>query len=313
MRAAVFDRYGPVEVLDVREIPLPRPSDVLVRVCAAGVNPKDSFVRKGRFRRLSGTRFPQQSGYDFAGVVVESAVSSLQPGSPVFGMVNGWHGRTMAEYLACRRDELTIAPTTLALAQAAALPVAALTALQALRDHIRLKVGQRVLINGASGGVGSFALQIAKARGAAVTAVASAASANRCRALGADEVLNYAQSKLSDAARFEGLFDGVFDVFGNLSARRAQALLAPRGHFVTTVPSVANAIAALRSLLPWQRRRSSIVNVRSNAADLSLLADMVDRGALRVDIEASYGLEQVRDAHRHIEGKHTQGKVLVEI
>lgn len=309
MHAVVFDRYGSTDVLEVREIPRPQPklAELLIKVCAASVNPKDTFVRKGRFKRLTGKRFPIQSGYDFAGVVAASAHAKLPPGTEVFGMVNGWRGRSAAEYLVCGPDEVAPAPKTIPLEQAAVLPIAALTALQALRDHIQVKPGQRVFINGASGGVGSYAVQIARAMGATVTAMASAASADRCRALGANEVFDYAKGKLP----LEGRFDGVFDVFGNLSAKLVGPLLAKRGVYVTTVPSMANVLSAMASLLRAQRSR--LVVVKCTAYDLGVLAGMVDRGALKIDIDARYGLNQIRDAHRHVERKHTQGKVLVVV
>ena len=305
--AAVFDRYGSADVLDVREIRLPSDAPVLVEVTASSVNPKDTFVRKGRFRQVTGKRFPMPSGYDFSGTVVRSRDPNWASGTPVFGTINGWRGGAAAHCVSCRPDELSRAPRTISLETAAAFPLAALTALQALRDHLRLQGGQRVLINGASGGVGSFAVQIAKAWGAHVTAVASATSAQRCRDLGADDVFDYSNA-LSTGS---GLHDGVFDVFGNLSAKQAKELLTRSGRYVTTIPSIANVSAMLLGPFLPSLPRSSIVNVQSNREDLSALASLVDGGKLSADIEARFPLDRIGDAHRHVERKHTRGKVLV--
>lgn len=313
MRAAVFPHYGRTDVLEIASLPRPVPGrgELLIKVHTTSINPKDTFVRKGTFKHMTGKRFPMQTGYDFAGVVVASPDPALPAGSQVFGMINGWHGRAMAEYLTCHPDEVALAPRSPAWADAAALPIAALTALQALRDHIKLKPGQTLLVNGASGGVGSYAVQIAKAMGAQVTAIASAERADYCRSLGADQVWDYANGKLPTQGGFAGPYDGVFDVFGNLGFAQVRPLLNRHGHYVTTVPSVANVLAVLKSLPRAQR--SHIVNVRGKGADLAVLADMVERGVLNIGIDARYALEQISDAHRHVERKHTQGKVLVVV
>ena len=307
MRAVFFDHHGPAEVLAWREAPAPSlgPKQVLVRVKAASVNPKDTFVRKGRFRRLTGAAFPLPSGYDASGVVEASSDQRFKVGERVFGMLNGWRGGAAAAHVAWPVSELAAAPRSLPLADAAALPLAGLTALQALRDHLRVKSGQAVLINGATGGVGGFAVQIAKAQGAMVTAVCSAGRFDLARELGADAVHNYASGPLP-AARF----DGVFDVFGNLSARAVAPVMARGGRYVTTVPSPANLRAALAI---WTRPRTRIVNVCSRAADLRLLADMVDEKRLSVVVDARFPAAQVVEAHRHVERKHTAGKVLLTI
>jgi NADPH:quinone reductase-like Zn-dependent oxidoreductase len=306
MRAVRFDRYGAADVLSVRDLARPTiaAGQVLVRIAAASINPKDTFVRKGRFRHFTGTRFPLASGYDGSGVVVESAASAFQAGDHVFGMLNGWHGGAAADFVAWPAKELAFAPRTIPLSEAAAIPLAGLTALQALRDHLRVKPAQRVLINGASGGVGTFAVQIARALGARVTAVCSAARAEHVLELGAETVHDYSSGPLPPSD-----FDSVFDVFGNLSARAAAEVTLAGARYVTTVPSRANFRAALAL---WRRPRTRIVVVRSRAADLETLAAMVDARKLRVIIDARFDAADVAAAHRHIEGKHTIGKVLLD-
>lgn len=305
MRAVTYDSYGPVDVLKVVEQPDPKMQDLLVDVVASSVNPKDTFVRKGRFKNQSRAPFPKGTGYDFSGIVAESRVEDMPVGTPVFGMLRGWEGRAAADRLSCRRHEAAPAPESIPLVDSAAVPLAALTALQALRDNASLKPGQTVLINGASGGVGTYAIQIAKAMDAEVTAVSSSSSADHCRQLGADHTHDYALSRLPAGQRF----DAVFDVFGNLSRSEATAVLKSTGRHVTTVPSIVNILAAgLTRLLP---QRTSLVVVKSNHEDLLELRQLVDDGALVPEIHSRFALTDVAAAHAQVESKHTLGKVLL--
>lgn len=304
MHAVEYDRYGPSEVLNLREVPDAqlRPGTVLVRVTAVSVNPKDTFVRKGRFRLQAGRSFPKRTGYDASGIVAASGAAAFATGDRVFGMLNGWSGGAAAELVAWPADELAAAPRTIPLIEAAAVPLAASTALQALRDHLAVKAGQSILINGASGGVGSFAVQIARTMGARVTAICGADRLEHVAALGADAAHDYACGLPS------GRFDGIFDVFGNLQRGEVQRLSASGGRFVTTVPSRANLRAALAI---WRRPRTRIVNVKARSSDLALLAGLIDAGKVRVNIDRCFSAADAAAAHRHVEGKHTKGKVLL--
>lgn len=305
MRGAMYDRYGAVDVLNIVDCPDPTMQDLMIEVVASSVNPKDVLVRKGRFKHLAGSRFPKGTGYDFAGIVIDSQAEDMPVGMPVYGMLNGWEGRTAADRVSCRRQEVAPAPGSLPLVDSAAIPLAGLTALQALRDNASLKPGQSVLINGASGGVGTYAIQIAKALGAEVTSVSSASNESRCRRLGADHTHDYGRGRLPSGQRY----DAVFDVFGNLSRREVSAVLKRTGRHVTTVPSVANVAAtALTHLL---RQRTSLVVVRSNHDDLLELSRFVQDGALVPEVQSRYPLTEVAAAHSHVQGKHTQGKVLL--
>ncbi|MFI9761238.1 NADP-dependent oxidoreductase [Streptomyces sp. NPDC051963] len=305
MRAAMYDRYGPANVLTIVERPEPTMQDLMVEVVASSVNPKDTFVRKGRFKYQAGARFPKGTGYDFAGIVTASRVDDMPAGTPVYGMVKGWGGRSAADLVSCRRQEAAPAPRSLPLIDAAAIPLAGLTALQALRDNASLRPGQSVLINGASGGVGTYAIQIAKALGAEVTSVSSSASQEHCRRLGADHTHDYGRGRLPPGQRY----DVVFDVFGNLSRREVTTVLKRTGRHVTTVPSAANlAATALTRFLP---HRTSLVVVRSNHHDLLELSRLVQEGALVPEVQRRFPLTEVAAAHAHVESKHTRGKVLV--
>src|SRR5215471_8555786 len=234
MRALQYDAYGPVERLALREVPSPRPAaGPLVRVTAAALNPKDALFRKGKFKLLSGRRFPKRCGVDFAGVV-EVPYDDLRAGDAVFGALSELrYGRgTLAELVAPRAAEVARIPAGVAEVDAAAVALVGLTALQALRDVAHVGRGASVLINGASGGVGTVAVQIARILGARVTTVSSAETAELCRLLGADETLDYTRL---DETLGGARFNVMFDVFGNLRFARARAGLRRRGVFVSTV------------------------------------------------------------------------------
>ena len=227
MKAVVFDAFGPADVLRVADIDRPSPGEgeVLVRVRAAAVNPKDTFVRKGRFAALTGSQFPMRSGFDFAGEVAGGGeASAFEKGMPVFGMLDGWHGGTCAQYIAVKPHQLSRKPANLSFEEAAALPLVSLTALQALRDEGRIEHGFRVCVNGAAGGVGSMAVQIAKRYGAAVTAVGSAANHAMLEALGADRCIDYHKEDIVQGGQ---RFDIFFDVFGNRLFDNVKPILTP--------------------------------------------------------------------------------------
>jgi NADPH:quinone reductase-like Zn-dependent oxidoreductase len=310
VQAALYDRFGPPSVLRIGEAPdpTPGPDELVVAVRAAALNPKDVLVRKGKFRWLSGKHFPRGTGYDFAGevIAVGPEVVDQRIGDLVYGMLNGWRGATVAERVRVRADECAPLPP-LSFEEAAAIPLAAQTALQALRDLGRVSNGHRVVILGASGGVGVFAVQLACALGAEVTAVASAANHPLLRELGAHHVVDYrAEDPLE-----RGPFELVFDVFGNRRFDEAEPALADRGLFVSTVPSRAIFLARLRSL--GRPRQARLVWVRSRRADLVTLAGLVERGRLRPVMDSIYPFREIAAAHAKIETKRSRGKVVVRI
>lgn len=311
MRVAEYDRYGGPDVLEVRERSAPevQPGHVVVRVRAAALNPKDVLTRNGKYPWFAGRRFPKRVGYDWAGEAAQvgAGVTGIREGDALFGMIQAWSGGACAEYVHARVDELAPRPAGLSWTDAAALPLVSLTSLQALRDLAHVAQGARVLINGASGGVGVHAIQIAKALGAHVTTLTSAANQALVRGLGADDALDYATWNPATAP---GGFDAVFDVFGNRRFAEVKRLLAARGTYVTTVPSPR--VIAERFATAWTWPHARLVVVKSRRADLETVSAMVGRGALRAVVDRVWPLSEIADAQRYLATKRARGKIVVE-
>ncbi|MEQ9081038.1 MAG: NAD(P)-dependent alcohol dehydrogenase [Sandaracinaceae bacterium] len=312
MKAIQFHRYGPADVLRWEEAPDPQPGrgEVRVRVHAAALNPKDVLVRKGKLRVFTGRRFPQRSGYDLAGEVdaLGPGVRSLRMGEEVFAMIQSWRAGACAELAIVPEGELAPKPRSISMTDAAGIPLAALTALQALRDLARVRRGERVVINGASGGVGVFAVQIAKLLGAHTVAVCSAKNAEHVSRLGADEVVPYDERALEAEP---GPFDVIFDVFGSAPHRKVKHLLDPRGRYVTTIPSPGHVFRDLTTR--WTKRPARLVVVRSRRRDLEQLARWVDAGELAPVTDRVWPMADAAEAHAYIETKRARGKVVLEV
>ncbi len=311
MHAIVMDRYGGPEVLRPATVPRPVPTrrQVLVRTRFIGVNPKDVVVRKGKFKIATGKKFPLIVGHDIAGEIVEAAFGcDLAEGDLVYGMINDPAGRAYAEYAAVDCQQLAKVPSSIELRVAAAVPLASQTALQALRDNAQVKPGQHVLINGASGGVGVFAVQIAKILGAHVTAVCSHRNVDLVKELGADRVIDYTKTELVE---LNERFDAIFDVFGNYRFDQLKHLLAPRGTYVHTIPSGRIFKDVARTFM--RRKRAKLVIVRSRRAQLDWVRQQIDAGSLRVVVDRAFSLDDAAEAHRYMETKRARGKVVLEV
>lgn len=308
MRAVTYNRFGSADVLEVSHVlePSPRPGEARVSVAAAALNPKDVLVRKGKMRWLTGTNFPRTPGYDFAGTLLDDA-RGLEAGLEVWGMVNSHRGGTCAEIVSVPFDELSAKPASLTMEEAASVPLAALTALQALRDELGVVPGDRVLMNGASGGVGTVAIQIGKAMGATVVAVCSARNHELVLGLGADEVVDYHDV---DPVELRG-FDHFFDIFGNKSWSSAKATLNEGGRYCTTIPGPGSIVQTALSKVGLHR--ASLVIVRSRGADLDQLAAWVDEGKLHAVVDRVWPLEESAEAHRYLETRRARGKVVLSL
>jgi NADPH:quinone reductase-like Zn-dependent oxidoreductase len=312
MQAIYLFRYGGPEVLELGQVPDPMPltNEVLVRVHATALNPLDLELRKGRMRWLTGNKLPVVPGYDFAGVIEElgPGVKSWRKGEAVYGMTRTRRAGAYAELLTIKAVELGRMPAGLTFAEAAAMPLAALTALQALRDLARLQPGQSVLINGASGGVGVFAVQLARAMGARVVAICSHRNQEMVEALGAHEVVDYTQTnylKLSER------FDLFFDVYGNQSYRSTRHMLLPDGQYISTIPSPVNFL--WQGLTAFNRRRARVVVVRGNLPDLTYLRQLVEEGKLQPVVDRIHPLAEAAEAQRYLHTRRAKGKVVLTL
>ena len=313
MKAACISTYGTTDVIDIIDLPIPKikPDEILVRVRAAAINPKDTFIRKGRFKRFTGDQFPIQMGFDYAGEVagLGSKVETVQEGEHVFGMLDGWGGGTCAEYVAVKTSQLARKPESSSFEEAAALPMATLTALQALRDEADIKVGMKVCINGASGGVGSMAVQIAKISGAAVTVISSKQNHAFLHEIGAASCFDYRDKNITQT---DHRFDIFFDVFGNQRFHSIKPILSKKGVWVSTVlqPHVFYSVARTKF---FSSKKAKLVKVKSSTEDLSVIRNWVDAGQLKPIIHEVYPLDKIQQAHAQQETKHTRGKVVVSI
>ncbi|MGC4000132.1 MAG: NAD(P)-dependent alcohol dehydrogenase [Anaeromyxobacter sp.] len=312
MRAILYDRYGPASLLRLAEVPEPGPlrrGQVRLRIACAALNPKDAFVRKGRFRALSGSGFPKRCGVDAAGVVLESRAAHLVPGQRAFGFLEEWRLRrgTLAEQAVFEGHELAATPDGVDDAAAAGMALAGSTALQALRDLGRLRPGQRVLVNGASGGVGTAAVQLARLLGAEVHTLTGPANRPLCAELGAHAAWSYEE----DAWKGQGPFDLVFDVFGNLALAGLRPLLAPGGRFISTVPTPGRLLR--EGLARLTGRGERLVVVRPRTADLAQLAAWLAGGRVRTIIDARFALADLRAAFARLESKRTRGKIVIDV
>lgn len=317
MKAIVQERYGSPDILEVRDVPTPTPGpgEVLVKVAAASLNARDWHVLRGDpyLSRLTfGLRRPKRPilGTDFAGVVVSG--DGFEPGEEVYGE----HGGAFAEYVVAPAKVVDRKPANLNFEQAAGLPLAANTALQGLKD---VDKGRSVLINGASGGVGTFAVQIAKARGARVTAVCSTRNVEMVAGLGADRVVDY---RKEDFAATGERHDLVFDLVGNRSLRDLRKVLAPGGTLLISGGGVYEGGSllgpiglVLRSQLvrPLVRDHIALLSARAGRANLATLRGLAEAGDLTPVVDRTYPLAQAADAMRYLEGEHARAKVVLTV
>jgi NADPH:quinone reductase-like Zn-dependent oxidoreductase len=312
MRAALIPGNGPPEVLEIGEVPVPPCShgQVLVRVYSTSVNPIDCGIRRGGLRRFAAVPFPIVPGVDLSGVVEKCGknVRRFFEDEEVFGFIPLGRGAS-AEFTACDESWLGRKPVRLSHTEAAVLPCVGLTALQGLRDKARLTAGQSVLIVGASGGVGTMAVQLACAMGVEVTGVCSTANVDQVRSLGARRIIDYTkQDPLQDSQRF----DAVFDCVGSQRFWSYRKLLRRGGrHVGISCTRKARVDSLLSRIIPGME--SFQFHVRANGKDLEVLAAYVAEGKLQPIVSHVYALEEIAEAHRQCESRRTVGKISVTV
>jgi NADPH:quinone reductase-like Zn-dependent oxidoreductase len=319
MKAVVYHRFGPPEVLQYEDLetPTPRDDEILIRVRAASVNPLDWRLVKGEpylARLMMGIPRPKvmRPGVDVAGevVAVGGSVTRFGPGDEVFGTCRG----AFAEYGCASESALVTKPANVTFEQAAAVPVAAYTALQALRNKGCVRPGQRVLVNGASGGVGTFTVQIAKAFGGEVTGVCSTRNVEMVRSIGADHVIDYTQEDFTRSGR---RYDLIIDSAGNHPLSACRRALEPSGTYVMVGGPYRGWIDFLARLIqvPVLSRLSSqkltMVMAKGNQEDLALLRDLMAEGKVTPVIDRRYALSEVPEAISYLEEGHARGKVVI--
>jgi NADPH:quinone reductase-like Zn-dependent oxidoreductase len=313
MKAIVRHKYGSPDVLELQEVETPPLLDdqVMIRVHAASVNPLDwHFLRGTPFviRMTAGLVRPKRKilGADVAGTVeaVAATVTRIQPGDEVFAA--GPTLGTFAEYLCVPQNRVVLKPANVTFEEAAAVPVAALTALQGLRDKGHIERGHKVLINGAAGGVGTFAVQIAKSFGAEVTGVCSTRNPEMVGSLGADRVIDYTRE---DFTKDDVRYDLILDAYGNHSLSEYKRILNPEGMFVAAAGSL---LRTLRIALPGSKRMVWFI-ADPNLEDMTFLKELLETGEVTPVIDRSYPLNEAPDAIRYLEAGHAQGKVIITV
>lgn len=317
MKAVVFHRYGSPDVLELEEVETPVAGDdqVLVRVLAASVNPLDWHRMRGRplvMRTGEGLTKPKNNGLgaDLAGRVeaVGKNVTQFRPGDEVFGMSI----KTLAEYVRVSEEGIVLKPASLTLEQAAAVPVGAITALQGLRDKGQIQPGQKVLVVGAAGGVGTFAVQIAKALGAQVTGVCSTGNVDMVRSIGAVHVIDYTRE---DFTRGNDLYDLIFDCAGDRSLSDCRRVLKPEGILVVVGAFDRPVLRVLKAALlsPFVSQRLLPFLSKRSKDDLIVLKELIEAGKVTPVIDRSYPLSEVPEAMRYLEARHARGKVVITV
>ena len=314
MKAVILEKYGSSDLLQYVDIEKPSitAEQVLVKVKASSINPLDWKVRQGMLKAFSGNKFPIILGFDVAGIVEEigSRVTQFKPGDAVFACTTeGFQGSANAEYIAVAERLLAPKPANLSDEEAAAVPLAALTALQALRDKGKIDRGDRVLINGASGGVGSFAVQIAKELGAEVTGVCSTKNVELVRSLGAETVLDYTREDFTQNSQ---QYDCIFDAVAKQSFPKCRQVLKTKGIYISTLPDLGGAFwNIVTSIFPGKTSKWIVLN--PNAEDLNILKSWIESEKIRVIIDRVYPLSELAAAHGYSESERAVGKIIISV
>jgi alcohol dehydrogenase len=310
MKAAQFSKYGDPEVIEITEVEKPsiKPDQVLVKVHAASLNPFDYKVRRGYMKEMIPLTLPVTIGGDFAGVITEvgSDVSNFAVGDGVFGQANvvGGGSGTLAEFVAAKATDLAKKPQSIDFLQASAAPLVGVSALQALVQHMKLSSGQKVLIHGGAGGIGSVAIQLAKSLGAYVATTASGQHSDFVKKLGADEVIDYKKQQFETMLKD---YDGVYDTVGGDTYKKSFVVLKKGGVIVSMA-------AQPDTELDKKYEVTTIGQfTKVTTEKLEHLSKLIDEGKITIQIEKTFPLEQAKEAYTFLETGHPKGKVVVTI
>jgi NADPH:quinone reductase-like Zn-dependent oxidoreductase len=332
MKAFIVDRYGGADRVRAADMPDPKPreDDVLIQIHAAGVNVVDSKIRNGEFKSFLRYRLPFILGHDVAGVVVRvgSRVRRFKPGDEVYARPADGRAGTFAEFIAIKEDDVAIKPTALTMAEAASIPLVGLTAWQALIERANLKPGQKVLIHAGSGGVGTFAIQLAKHAGATVATTTSTDNADLVRRLGADVVIDYKKEDFADVLRD---YDVVLNSLDKVTLEKSLLVLKPGGQLISIsgppdaafarsigaswiVRMVMGALSrGIRAQAKRRRVQYSFLFMRANGSQLAEIASLIDKGVIRPVVDRLFSFASTKEAMAYVETGRAKGKVVVSV
>jgi NADPH:quinone reductase-like Zn-dependent oxidoreductase len=310
MKAAIIEHYGGPEVLKTVDVPrpVPKPDEVLIRVLAASINPVDWKIRKGNLKMMLSKKFPKILGIEFSGVVEDTGenVHDFTKGQRVFAG-KGYEGGGYAEYAVAEASKTIVIPDSISHEEASTMAVAGMTALQGLRNKGKIKPGMDVIVNGASGGVGTYAVQIAKALGARVTAVCSAKNFDLLKSLGADVLIDYKETNFTKLPK---KYNIVFDAVGYRSFWQTYRVLKKKGIYVNISPSIPLYITSfITRLNPGRKSKGFMLHPDMN--DLMEVMKMIEEKKIRVIIDKTFPLEKLADAHRYSETERARGKIVI--
>ena len=312
MKAAYINKYGSPDVFELGELKTPevKPDQVLVKIFASSINPMDYKTRQGNHKYILGSHFPIVLGYDFAGIVYKagSDVTRFKEGDKVHGRSDMKYGRTYAQYGVTSENTLTFFSKKLSFEEAATVPLAALTALQALRNKGGIKKGGKVLVTGASGGVGHFAVQMIKYYGAHCTAICSTPHIEYVKTLNPDEIIDY---RTRDFHNLKDQFDIIFDAAGKSSYLKCKHMLKRNGVFITTLPRPKLLFHKFISL--FNKGIVKTLIMKAVYQDMDFVNQLIDDGYIKVRIDKIFDLDNISEAHKYAELGHTEGKIVIKI
>jgi NADPH:quinone reductase-like Zn-dependent oxidoreductase len=308
MKAALYDRYGGPEILRIGEVPKPDPGagELLVEVKAASVNPVDWKIRRGNLKLLTGFRFPKRIGMDFSGIVRNSSNSKFKNGDAVYGKLGKAGIGAIAEWVTVKPEHLSLKPGNLSFEEAAAVPLAGLTALQVLKYKGRLKHGMQVLINGCAGGVGHLAVQYAKAYGAVVTGICSTSKIDTAYKIGADHLIDYKSGNVYEKMQN---YDIIFDAVGNMHYFKIKQFLTQKGTLIAFTPNAGDLTAFL--LRPILKKKVSLFLTSSSGEDLNELKNLIEQNKIHPLLHRVFNFTEVSEAYRESEKGHATGKIVI--